>query len=445
MTYMVQRQGESSWTTLYDLIGGNLHFFDDGSPDGFDGVWFNAYDTNRQANQAQPTWVEYDQYIVSTSAIALPNDLPAMPTVPAWAPAPGAIAAVSLNTMSSIDPCPGNNCVYSGTEGQSGVLNDWNGGAWARDLGTRGSMIKFGGGHSGYLGNEVYRYDVETRLWSRLSDPTTNIQLNSLEGEYQPGIPMSNHTYGTMCWLPPHVAGNDSGWFVRPVSASNGYGGSEEYSGRAHRFDLDAGTWARLSTNRATMYGGFQNECCAVWDPKRQLIWMWTQGNIPVQMLGPSTNWAWQNGSTNNQILELDACAAYCPWHDRIYVFANRNDQTVYIFNPNSPNSGLSNTSMSGTRPSMNGTAIYWDDRRHRFVAWDQSNRQRLYYLTINEQTPSTVVWSFETLTGATIPSPGPIANPPYNQPSWCESADCMLVHTLRTGSVYALRPTSQP
>ena len=44
---------------------------------------------------------------------------------------PGHWAAVSLNTLRDVDPCPGGGCSYSAVEGQAAVLDDWNVGAFA--------------------------------------------------------------------------------------------------------------------------------------------------------------------------------------------------------------------------------------------------------------------------------------------------------------------------
>jgi len=57
--------------------------------------------------------------------------------------------AISLNTLADVDPCPDRDCGYSAIEGQSAVLNDWTGGAFASEEGALGSLLVWGGGHNG--------------------------------------------------------------------------------------------------------------------------------------------------------------------------------------------------------------------------------------------------------------------------------------------------------
>jgi N-dimethylarginine dimethylaminohydrolase len=59
-----------------------------------------------------------------------------------------------LSVLRDVDPCPARNCGYSGSEGQSAVFADWNGGALATDYSKLGGYIVNGGGHGEYYGNE---------------------------------------------------------------------------------------------------------------------------------------------------------------------------------------------------------------------------------------------------------------------------------------------------
>ena len=55
----------------------------------------------------------------------------------------GKWVAVSSNTVSSVNPCPGNGCNYSGNEGQKAVMDDWSaqiGAQTATQLMDRGDM-----------------------------------------------------------------------------------------------------------------------------------------------------------------------------------------------------------------------------------------------------------------------------------------------------------------
>ena len=83
-------------------------------------------------------------------------------------------------------------------EGCAAVIDDWSGGAF--DDGQR-VMILWGGGHSGYYGNEVYGFDLASGAWELLRYSTT------LDGGQMPtepmydGTPVSRHTYDGLAYI----------------------------------------------------------------------------------------------------------------------------------------------------------------------------------------------------------------------------------------------------
>ena len=115
---------------------------------------------------------------------------------------PGHWAAISLNTISDVDPCPANNCSYTAVQGQSAVIDVWNGGAFATRYGQRGGLVVFGGGHGAYYGNEIYVFDLASRKWERVSEPVVNPSCNQSTGELQDGSPCSAHTYDYVDYHP---------------------------------------------------------------------------------------------------------------------------------------------------------------------------------------------------------------------------------------------------
>ena len=104
--------------------------------------------------------------------------------------------------MASVSACPNDACNYSGSNGISGVMDDWNGGAFASNLGAAGSLLVFGGGHSGYNGNEVYGFDVAQGTWSRLTNPVSppicDFSTSTMAGN-SPCVP---HTYDYLEYSP---------------------------------------------------------------------------------------------------------------------------------------------------------------------------------------------------------------------------------------------------
>ena len=116
-----------------------------------------------------------------------------------WVPSPGQWAAVSLNVMTDVPRTvePNNGSSWGGT---NGMMATWAGGAYAPELGELGSLL-YGpnGGHASYNGNDVYCYDIRTRLFSILKTTYENTAADGdgTFGEYPDGSPVPPHTYGS--------------------------------------------------------------------------------------------------------------------------------------------------------------------------------------------------------------------------------------------------------
>jgi len=108
---------------------------------------------------------------------------------------PGQWYEAPSTLMKSVDPCPSNNCSYSGS--QKNVINAWNSAAFDT---LRNRLIVWGGGHVDYGGNEIYAFNIDTLSWSRLTNPSTNIADDV--DPYPDGRPNPRHTYGTEVYIP---------------------------------------------------------------------------------------------------------------------------------------------------------------------------------------------------------------------------------------------------
>jgi hypothetical protein len=205
--------------------------------------------------------------------------------LPAWVPAPGEYATVSLLTASAtagIDPCPGSNCPYSFSEGQAAIWRDWNGGAYNPNWGAYGSIILHGGGHWGYAGNEVLRYDIASRAWTRLNNPSNygwnkdgwvpfveapGAVVNSYGG-FPDGAPNPIHTYNNMEYFPSAAGGGTLGSIVF-MHRYNSNSNVTDF--RFWRFDLATLSWTNGPTAIKASAG--QNRCALVYDANRQGVW----------------------------------------------------------------------------------------------------------------------------------------------------------------------------
>lgn len=134
-------------------------------------------------------------------------------------------------TLSTLDPCPTNNCSYSGNTFFKSIMQSW-GGATFDTL--RNRLFVWGGGHANYGGNDVYAFDVDDMEWVVLTEPSDPPADNAEEAS--DGNPVSRHTYGGIQYAPN----------VDKVVAHAGSRFSD--GGRTYAtwfFDQDTNTWDR--------------------------------------------------------------------------------------------------------------------------------------------------------------------------------------------------------
>jgi hypothetical protein len=189
---------------------------------------------------------------------------------------------------------------------------------YAPDLGAYGSILYCGGGHGAYFGNEVHRFDIETRLFSCMSDPWGSFahpgeytqnpshgdqHADNVNGElFTAGSPPGYTTdenqpgafqgYSTNTVIPADagVTGvGASGALITPIrSARTPQGNPSVEAGptsRVHIFDLaqtDRATavWQRFSTNVGSQFytdrpaGYALHTGWAAFDPTRKKVFV---------------------------------------------------------------------------------------------------------------------------------------------------------------------------
>jgi hypothetical protein len=87
----------------------------------------------------------------------------------------------------------------SGVEGCTAITEDWSGGVFDS---TRNRLIVWGGGHSGYYGNELYAINLNTLTTTRITNPSTPTGL--CQAAYNDGKPSARHTYNNIAYMPNH-------------------------------------------------------------------------------------------------------------------------------------------------------------------------------------------------------------------------------------------------
>jgi hypothetical protein len=204
-----------------------------------------------------------------------PSPAPPAPAgdLPSWVPAAGKVANISLNSLSSVNPCAVNTCWYSGSMRQQAAWRNWCGAAFAREYSQNGAFIYWGGGHGGGDDHSLYLFDFSTRQWSRVgpSLPAASYVASldpgwsdfQHEGSYiVPGL----HSYNYPSYVPPGKSGvGPKGAWMLPVLVSP-VGGNIP-----HAVDLATGQWTRFASAKAGSYASPYSG--VIDDTKRARVW----------------------------------------------------------------------------------------------------------------------------------------------------------------------------
>jgi hypothetical protein len=203
--------------------------------------------------------------------------------LPPWVPPPGHIGVASPSTLSDVDPCPTHDCIYSRVEKQAGMF-DWCGMAFAPSLGPLGSIVVFGGGHDNYWGNEVYRYDMSTRLFTRVREPYTGMVVGpsgyhtdfetceyyadasgTIAGTELDREPFMSHTYDGVQWIPGADAGNTHGYVTMAFQQWKPTSGGRQ----RHWVNLDTMKWERMGIQTS---GSFSDHPACYDSVRKQMV-----------------------------------------------------------------------------------------------------------------------------------------------------------------------------
>lgn len=167
---------------------------------------------------------------------------------------------VSNTHLESVAPVVGEFPHTWGVEGPHAVFGDWAGTAFDY---KKERMYATGGGHCGYYGNEIYRFDVDSLKWTRLTDPTIPPPTYGCGGsgfteQYECLIdtvtndttPQSRHTYSGTCYI-QHAD--------RFLMLSRGYGRTDRDSllkpdSITWIFDPATGRWENRYPSTSTGY-----------------------------------------------------------------------------------------------------------------------------------------------------------------------------------------------
>lgn len=359
----------------------------------------------------------------------------------------GAWSPISLNTLSDVDPQRDpeanprypNNAPWRGNSGQTGVIDAWNGGAFASGYGESGSLIVWGGGHQDYYGNEIYAFDLKTLRWNRVTKPYAGtISYPYTDGIFPDGSPSPPHIYDQIEYFPP-----TNSLIVLRTMASN----SPSNVPVAAQFSFDTGRWTRSPRNTESHHnsGGW-----SAYDESRRVIWAeggsgttaFTSFNPQARasdgQLGSWANYRWKVGIT-------DAVAALDPQNDILLVTAFRSGTDIHAIDLKNPSASSVRIKQSGDIPARSsGHGWEWSDTRQAFIYWSPGTGVYEVKLSGNDWRNDTWVWT--QLTSGSNTSPSAKARP-YSRfrIARFDDAEVAIVVTGINQPVYAFRIPGTP
>jgi hypothetical protein len=375
---------------------------------------------------------------------------------PAWvkAIAPGTWVSVSKNTPADVDPAKDpklnpnhpKHPPWGAGMGQRGVIECWNGGALATRHGAKGSLLIYGGGHHGYYGNEVYAFDLEKCLWSRVTDPYAGPLKYAEgkdaypEGRHPDGSPTPIHTYDGLGYHPGSNA------FIPFCGEKNNLGGY--HVDIAYLLSLDARKWQHSPRNDKP-YGltGW-----SAYDSARDVFWLEGCAKFdPNVKNADGTVGRWTNYGGRKLKAPLDSTGAYDPVRDIVVIvnFRTPPDQPgVFAMDPKNPAGPAVRLKESGTRPPSGGkegaAGWEWSPLRGAFLFWRRGAELRECRPPASDWKSGKWTWSMITDTAANKAEPEAmkVDNGVYSRFQIAHYADAEVAVVINNiaGPVWAFR-----
>jgi hypothetical protein len=332
---------------------------------------------------------------------------------------PGTWAAISLNTLSDVDPAkdPEINPRHPrlppwSPAGQGPVLNVWNGGVFATSFGASGALLVIGGGHAAYYGNEIYAFDLATRRWQRLTNPYPSPYFPVTDGIWPDGTPSVPHTYdqvdyhpGTNSFVMMRTQHHNLGGYNTPIVFMFSLDGLLPPGTNANR-DLNKKNWRYSSVNPLdhARSGGW-----SAYDSKRDLLWAHggdgprnafaSYDPEPVDKNG--RHGVFQNYPIRSNI--INGGAAYDPENDLILFTEFRAAPDIWAIDLSKPGAGRDGNVrilQSGTPPLLEESHGWeWSPTRKAFVYYRRGSG--VYELKQQQQDWRTSPWHWTDLTSA--------------------------------------------
>ena len=343
---------------------------------------------------------------------------------------PGEWYEVPNSHMSAVDPCPtraaGTPCAWSAVEGQNGVMDDWCGGAFDT---KRNNLIVWGGGHSGYAGNEVYTFSLDSLKWSRVSSPS---DPPAKDVAYAPdGGPCSRHTYDYIQYVPATDRFCSFG-------GAGFYQSGQTGTSNTDAFNFSNSTWSNLGV-AVPQGGGNSIGSFSAMDPATGHAWYHsTTVNSVLAEYDPLQNKWTNHGASHLEDsvgwITYSFTAAIDPVRKKMFAVGGG---SVFAWNISAAGSftGQSVATTGGSAVvSAANPGLEYDGVSGKLVAW--ASGQNVYTLD-----PATMAWTQVTGGGANPGSPN--SRGTYGRFRYCPSKNVFVVVNSVSADVFIFRLTA--
>jgi hypothetical protein len=367
------------------------------------------------------------------------------------------IPDTDLSTFAATKPAwsePTDSVVH-GTEGPSGIYNDWCGAA----IDTRTSTLWWilNGGHAGYGGNQAFKIacNVDEPAFEEVRGPTSGGQITyaaSSTERYGDGRPVSCHTYFTQQFIEARE------WVATFAShhpySSGALWTDSNWNRQCEVFDTATGDYKtadtipdRPTTPDMSFASPSFHEAVAK-HPDTEDVYIWLNNDL-VRWNQSSNTWTVLSkggmANINRHVMAID------DRRNRIFATAPLSggpgswivDLSTFVDTPQTlTGSAADIAAVDGT----DETQLSMEFIKHR------TDPENDFYLVLNNRLTGCPVWMINAVTFAvskptlTGSAPGTHTNPSFNRPRYAPGLGCLLFPSTYTGNIRALRlPDGMP
>ena len=340
-----------------------------------------------------------------------------LPSVlPPWVPALGTVADVSTNVLVDV----------RGSSAAAGLFSGWSGISYAPLLGDMGSFICMGGGHGDGSHNDIYRYDIATRVFSKIknaapifiasntyvADPVTGWMWGDTGATtVQVGEPFCAHFYSFAIVVPR--SDSPYGSLLTPTRGSMPLAG-QFATQQSHRFNLN-GSATKWDMHGAPLTNRAQHGC-SIFDSKRR--------RVVVLGDGPKSVASWTDPE-NEATGDLQFAGSYDAYY-RIGGYHTAEDLYMIVkylgglrLTVIDPVTGAVThpTAVGDTPTEADEGAWDWVERWNSWVYYPGMGGNNIYQLKAPSN-PRTDMWTWikHTVTGTARARQTNQGGPPYNR-----------------------------